>query len=174
MRRSRLLLVAVSCALVAACSWKPGFINEYKIDIQQGNIVSQDMVDKLRPGMSRSQSRFVLGTPMIQDTFHPDRWDYVYTIQPGGGRRLQERETLFFNSDEQLSGLTGDFVPGMGDDAVILSESTTTTIDEKVIEEPASQTPAKPGSLEEQLQIEVDSAEVIEVPTPEPLEATPQ
>ncbi len=146
----------------------------YKIDIQQGNIVSQDMVDKLRPGMSRSQSRFVLGTPLIQDTFHPGRWDYVYTIQPGGGRRLQERETLLFNDAEQLTGLSGDFVPGMGDDAVILSESTTTTIDEKIIQDPAQQTPAKPGSLEEQLQIEVDSAEVIEVPTPEPLEVTPQ
>lgn len=146
----------------------------YKIDIQQGNIVSQDMVDKLRPQMSRSQSRFVLGTPMIQDTFHPDRWDYVYTIQPGGGKRLQERETLLFNNAEQLSGLSGDFVPGMGDDAVILSESTTTTIDEKAIKPAAAQKPAKPGSLEEQLQIEVDSTEVIEVPEPQPLESTPQ
>lgn len=146
----------------------------YKIDIQQGNIVTQDMVDKLRPSMSRSQSRFVLGTPMIQDTFHPGRWDYIYTIQPGGGSRLQEGETLFFNDAEQLSGLSGDFVPGMGDDAVILSESSSTTIDEKDVPRPATQTPAKPGSLEEQLQIEVDNTEVIEVPTPQPLEETPQ
>ena len=145
----------------------------YKIDIQQGNIVSQDMVDKLRPNMSRSQSRFVMGTPMIQDTFHPGRWDYVYTIQPGGGSRLQERETLMFNEQEQLSGLSGDFVPGMGDDAVILSESTTTTIDEKEIPVPASDKPAKPGSLEEQLQIEVDSTEVIEAPVTTPLEEDP-
>ena len=145
----------------------------YKIDIQQGNIVSQDMVDKLRPGMSRSQSHFALGTPLIQDTFHPDRVDYVYTIQPGGGSRLQERETLFFNSEEQLSGLSGDFVPGMGDEAVILSESTITTIDEKAVTPKKEQT-AKPGSLEEQLQIEVDTTEVIDVPTPEPLEESPQ
>ena len=144
----------------------------YKIDIQQGNIVSQDMVDMLRPEMSRSQSRFVLGTPMIQDTFHPGRWDYVYTIQPGGGKRLQERETLFFNDAEQLSGLSGDFVPGMGDDAVILSESSTTIIDEKVIEPTQPQKTAEPGSLEEPLQIEVDSAEVIEVPTPQPLDTS--
>lgn len=142
----------------------------YKIDIQQGNIVTQDMVDKLRPGMSRSQSRFALGTPMIQDTFHPDRWDYIYTIQPGGGRRLQEGEALFFSNDEQLSGLSGDFVPGMGDDATILSESTITTIDEKAVKQPAQQQAAKPGSLEEQLQIEVDQTEVIETPTVQPLE----
>jgi outer membrane protein assembly factor BamE len=142
----------------------------YKIDIQQGNIVSQDMVDKLRPGMSRSQSRFVLGTPLIQDTFHPGRWDYVYTIQPAGGTRLQERETLLFNDAEQLSGLNGDFVPGMGEDAVILSESTITTIDEKITRQPDVQQPAKPGSLEETLQIEVDSAEVIAVPIPESIE----
>ena len=145
----------------------------YKVDIQQGNIVSQDMVDKLRPNMSRSQSRFVMGTPMIQDTFHPGRWDYVYTIQPGGGRRLQERETLMFNEQEQLSGLSGDFVPGMGGDAVIVSESTITTIDEKEIPAPASDKPAKPGSLEEQLQIEVDSTEVIEAPVTIPLEEDP-
>lgn len=146
----------------------------YKIDIQQGNIVSQDMVDKLQPDMTRSQSRFVMGSALIQDTFHPNRWDYVYTIQPGGGSRLQERATLFFNEQEQLSGLSGDFVPGMGDNAVIISESTTTTIDEKVIPAPTSDTPAKPGSLEEQLQIEVDSTEVIAVPAPAPLEEDPQ
>jgi outer membrane protein assembly factor BamE len=120
--------------------------------------------------MSRSQSHFALGTALIQDTFHPGRLDYVYTIQPGGGSRLQERETLFFNDAEQLSGLNGDFVPGMGDDAVILSESTITTIDEKAVTPPAQEQAAKPGSLEEQLQIEVDTTEVIEVPTPEPLE----
>lgn len=145
----------------------------YKIDIQQGNIVTQDMVDKLRPGMSRSQSHFALGTPLIQDTFHPERADYVYTIQPGGGSRLQERLTLFFNDDDQLTGLSGDFVPGMGDEAVILSESTITTIDEKTVT-PAKEQPAEPGSLEEQLQIEVDTTEVISVPAPEPLEGIPQ
>lgn len=169
MQNSKRLLTLISLMGVTALA---GCV--YKIDIQQGNIVTQDMVDKLRPEMSRSQSRFVLGTAMIQDTFHPGRWDYIYTIQPGGGKRLQERETLLFNDTEQLSGLSGDFVPGMGDDAVILSESSTTTIEEKEIKPAATQKLAKPGSLEEQLQIEVDNAEVIEVPTPQPLEATPQ
>ena len=146
----------------------------YKIDIQQGNIVTQDMVDKLRPSMSRSQSRFVLGTPMIQDTFHPGRWDYIYTIQPGGGTRLQERESLLFSNDEKLAGLSGDFMPGMSRDAVLLNKETNTIIDERIIDTPNQQNPAKPGTLEEQIQIEIDSAEVISVPTPEPLDTSPQ
>ena len=75
MRRSRLLLVAVSCALVAACSWKPGFINEYKIDIQQGNVLTQEMVAQLKPGQTKDQVRFVLGSPMVADIFHQQRWD---------------------------------------------------------------------------------------------------
>jgi len=169
MQNTRRLLSLISLIGVTALA---GCV--YKIDIQQGNIVTQDMVDKLRPGMSRSQSHFALGTALIQDTFHPNRWDYIYTIQPGGGKRLQEQETLFFSDAEQLSGLSGDFVPGMGDQAVILSDSTITTIDEKAVEQPVQQEKAKPGSLEEQLQIEVDTTEVIEVPTPEPLEETPQ
>lgn len=172
MQNTKRLLTCLSLLGLSAltgCSF-PGV---YKIDIQQGNIVTQDMVDMLEPGMNRSQSRFVMGTPLITDTFHPERWDYVYTIQPGGGRRLQERQTLQFNGEEQLSGLSGDFMPGMSRDAVILGKESSTTIDEKIIETP-SQTPGKPGSLEEQIQIEVDSAEVIEVPTPEPLETSPQ
>jgi outer membrane protein assembly factor BamE len=168
MQKTKRLLSLISLIGVTALA---GCV--YKIDIQQGNIVTQDMVDKLRPGMSRSQSNFAMGTPLIQDTFHPGRLDYVYTIQPGGGSRQQERETLFFNNDEQLSGLSGDFVPGMGDEAVILSESTITTIDEKAVT-PAKEQAAKPGSLEEQLQIEVDTTEVIDVPTPTPLEDMPQ
>jgi len=161
-QRQMLILGLFSMLGVSGCA-------VYKIDVQQGNIIEQDMVDLLQPGMSRSQARFVMGTALITDTFHPQRWDYVYTIQPGGGTRQQEGMALLFNANEQLSGLSGDFVPGVSRSAEILGESTTTTIDEKIIEAPATQTPAKPGSLEEQIQIEVDSAEVIDVPDPEPL-----
>ena len=59
--------------LLSACFLKP-----YKIDVQQGNFLDQEMVAKLKPGMTRSQVRFLLGTPLIADPFHPDRWDYVY------------------------------------------------------------------------------------------------
>ena len=91
MRRSRLLLVAASSALIAACSYKPSFINEYKIDIQQGNVLTQEMVAQLKPGMTRDQVRFVLGTPLLADVFHADRWDYIYRFRPGKGGSLRMR-----------------------------------------------------------------------------------
>jgi outer membrane protein assembly factor BamE len=144
----------------------------YKIDVQQGNIVSQDMVDLLQPGMTRSQARFVMGTALITDTFHPERWDYVYTLQPGGGTRLQEGQTLLFNQAEQLSGLSGDFMPGMSRSAAILGDTTPTSVAPTAAQPPAAQQPARPGSLEEQIQSEVDSAEVLQAPTPEPLDST--
>ena len=62
--------------LLSGCSYIPTL--PYKIDIQQGNVVTEEMVEKLKPGMSRSQVRFVLGTPLITDVFHADRWDYFY------------------------------------------------------------------------------------------------
>src|SRR5690606_5446845 len=95
MQNTKSLLTSLSLAgllALAGCSF-PGV---YKIDIQQGNVVTQDMVDQLRPGMTRSQVRYIMGNPLITDTFHADRWDYLYSIQPGGGERLQERISLNF------------------------------------------------------------------------------
>ncbi|TCK04898.1 outer membrane protein assembly factor BamE [Marinobacterium mangrovicola] len=97
--------------LVSACSEFPGV---YKIDIPQGNVVTQEMIDQLRPGMTQSQVRYIMGTPLITDTFSPDRWDYLYSFKPGGGDRVQERVSLNF-TDGKLSGLSGDFRPGAGD-----------------------------------------------------------
>lgn len=86
------------------------FPGVYKIDIQQGNIITQEMVDQLRPGMTKRQVIFVMGTPLVRDPFNQDRWDYVYSYQPGGGVRGQERITMFFE-DDLLTSFTGDFVP---------------------------------------------------------------
>lgn len=86
------------------------FPGVYKIGIPQGNIITQEMVDQLRPGMTKRQVIFVMGTPLVRDPFHQDRWDYVYSYQPGGGVRGQERLTVFFEND-QLVRFTGDFVP---------------------------------------------------------------
>jgi outer membrane protein assembly factor BamE len=88
----------------------PGIPGVYKIDVQQGNIVTQDMIDQLRPGMTKQQVQFVMGTPLILDTFAPDRWDYVYSIQPGGKKRKQKSVSLFFEND-QLTHFVGDFIP---------------------------------------------------------------
>ena len=86
------------------------FPGVYKIGIPQGNIITQDMVDQLRPGMTKRQVIFVMGTPLVRDPFHQDRWDYIYSYQPGGGTRGQEGITVFFE-DDQLVRFTGDFVP---------------------------------------------------------------
>jgi outer membrane protein assembly factor BamE len=72
----------------------------YRIDIQQGNEVTQDMLNKLKPDMTKSQVSYIMGTPLVIDTFHPDRWDYIYSFHPGNGTREQRRITLFFVEDK--------------------------------------------------------------------------
>jgi outer membrane protein assembly factor BamE len=62
--------------LLAGCSSVPSLL--YKIDIQQGNVITHEMLEKIKPGMTRAQVRFVLGSPVISDAFHGNRWDYVY------------------------------------------------------------------------------------------------
>ena len=107
---------AVSAVLVAACQGgMPSLpmlpsLSAYRINIQQGNFVTQDMVAKLQPGMTRSQVRFVLGTPLVTDVFHPDRWDYVYRFEKGGKLIEQRRIVAVFNEDKLLR-IEGDVVP---------------------------------------------------------------
>lgn len=99
-------------ALLSACGsiGSLEFPGVYKISIPQGNIITQTMVDRLQPGMTKRQVIFVMGTPLVRDPFHQDRWDYIYSFQPGGGVRGQERVTVHF-VDDQLVSFTGDFVP---------------------------------------------------------------
>ena len=93
----------------------PG-LTPHKIDIQQGNYVTQDMVSKLKPGMSRSQVRFALGTPLIADPFHPDRWDYIYVLQKKGKVQEQRRIVVVFQ-DDKLARVEGDVTPAREDAA---------------------------------------------------------
>lgn len=86
------------------------FPGAYKIDIQQGNVITQEMINQLRPGMTRAQVQYVMGTPLVEDTFNRDRWDYVYSLQPGGKEREQKTVTLLFDND-QLSSIQGDLRP---------------------------------------------------------------
>jgi outer membrane protein assembly factor BamE len=80
------------------------------MDVQQGNLVTQEMVSQLQPGMDRQKVRYIMGTPLIVDVFHQDRWDYYYSFRPGGGELEQRRVTLFFDSD-RLARIEGDVVP---------------------------------------------------------------
>jgi outer membrane protein assembly factor BamE len=102
-------LMLVACGNVSSFRF-PGV---YRIDIPQGNIITQEMVDQLRPGLTKRQVNFILGTPLVRDTFNQDRWDYVYSYQPGGGERLQERLTVFFE-DGMLTRFEGDFTQSPG------------------------------------------------------------
>lgn len=112
-RRLTRILAIVTLALgLIGCGFlgSVDFPGVYKIGIPQGNIITQDMVDQLRPGMTKRQVIFVMGTPLVRDPFHQDRWDYIYSYQPGGGERGQERLSVFFENDLLVS-FTGDFVP---------------------------------------------------------------
>jgi outer membrane protein assembly factor BamE len=108
--RKAWLMVVSSCLLLGGCGSVNSFSfpGVYRIDIPQGNIITQELVDQLRPGLSKRQVTFILGTPLIRDTFDQDRWDYVYSFQPGGGERVQEKLTVYFEND-QLVRLGGDF-----------------------------------------------------------------
>lgn len=72
----------------------------YRIDIRQGNSLEAEVVDSLRLGMTKQQVIFLLGTPLIQDPFHRNRWDYAYTFQPGGGKMSRQNLSLYFEGDE--------------------------------------------------------------------------
>lgn len=99
------VLVLTSCTTIA--THIPGV---YAIDVDQGNIIDQEMIDQLRPEMNKRQVLYVLGTPLLVDVFHKDRWDYIYSVQPGSEDRMQKRITLFFKGDN-LMGVQGDFRP---------------------------------------------------------------
>ena len=100
-----------SLLLLSSCGFVPQIpgVKPYRIDIQQGNYISQDMVAQLKPGMSKEQVRLALGTPLLTDIFHADRWDYVYWREKPGAKREQRKLTVFFE-DGKLTRLDGDGV----------------------------------------------------------------
>jgi outer membrane protein assembly factor BamE len=80
----------------------------YRQPIEQGNIITQDMVDQLKPGMSRSQVEYIMGTSLLKDSFNEHRWDYVYTLRKSDLSREQKELTVFFDGDK-MKYFTGDF-----------------------------------------------------------------
>ncbi|MDO8959557.1 MAG: outer membrane protein assembly factor BamE [Rhodocyclaceae bacterium] len=107
---TRILLLGLP--LLTACSNTPevtSYLTPYRVDVRQGNYVTQDMVARLKPGMNREQVRFALGTPLVADMFHADRWDYVYRFQPGRGEAQSRRLVVFFE-DGKLVRVGGDVV----------------------------------------------------------------
>jgi len=118
MRRSsirNLALAALAAGFVAGCGYVPRIpgVTPYRIEIQQGNYISQEMTAQLKPGMTKEQVRFILGTPMVTDIFHSDRWDYVYWRESPAGAREQRKLTVLFEQG-QLARVDGDVVPSGG------------------------------------------------------------
>jgi len=96
----RNILVLFILLLLSSCGRVTGPFSVYKMDIRQGNLVTADMREKLKLGMSRQQVRYVLGTPMVNDAFHGNRWDYIYMLEHRGKRTEHQRLTVYFEGDE--------------------------------------------------------------------------
>jgi outer membrane protein assembly factor BamE len=117
-------LTVLACVVLTACgsmkSMSSGlsdskinpvnWITPYKIEIVQGNFVSKEQVELLKPGMPRAQVREVLGTPLLASVFHADRWDYVFTLKRQNSEPQALRLTVFFKNDV-LERFEGDAMP---------------------------------------------------------------
>lgn len=101
--------------LIGGCGYFQ-FPGVYKLYIQQGNIVTEEMVDQLQVGMTKRQVRYVMGTPLIEDTFHTDRWDYLWSLKDPRGKIEKQTFTVYFDGDN-LSRFEGDYKKGPVQDA---------------------------------------------------------
>jgi outer membrane protein assembly factor BamE len=97
---------ALAAVLAGGCSSWPsssdsvlGLVSPYRIDIQQGNVITQEQLARVKPGMNRLQVRDVLGSPLLTDVFHSDRWDYIFTLRQSGRESQRRNVVLVFNGD---------------------------------------------------------------------------
>lgn len=120
-----ILAIAASLTLVSCTTILTNLPGVYTIDVQQGNMVDQDMIDQLRPSMSKRQVIYIMGSPMLTDVFHQNRWDYIYSARLEGKDAEQKRISLIFDND-QLIGVQGDFKPST---VPVIKPSTETTVD---------------------------------------------
>jgi len=126
MSKSHLSLTLFASLALSACTTiLDNFPGIYTLEIQQGNIIEQAMVDQLRPGMSKRQVLYIMGSPMLTDYFHQKRWDYVYYDKQSGEDKQQKHISLFFNND-QVVAVQGDFKPNT--DAVVKKPKETTIV----------------------------------------------
>ena len=151
----QLLIPALLLSLLAGCSSVN--IGPHRIDVQQGNALDQENVARLKPGLNRSQVRFLLGTPLVVDPFRNDRWDYVYVHHKAGRLAEQKRVTLFFQGDV-LVRIEGDLPPPAErapepkpvsqpapPPAPALASQPATQTTAEAAPQPAAQTPPKPA-----------------------------
>lgn len=123
--RSLLFPLFIACStLIVGCGSSVPIIRPFKMDIQQGNVVTSKMLLQLRPGMTKSQVKFIMGTPLVIDSFHTNRWDYFYQLRQAGKIVEQRRVILDFEKDV-LARVRGDVVPqgtSGADTGVVLSK----------------------------------------------------
>lgn len=98
---SRSILIATLAALLAGCAMADGFtLRPYRMNIQQGNFLQMEDVEQIKVGMTRSQVRFLIGTPMVADPFNVERWDYVFFFKVGRTRKeISSNMTVWFEDD---------------------------------------------------------------------------
>ena len=107
---TRPIAVAAIILVMAATLTSCALPRVYKVTVQQGNVITQQMVDDLKPGMTREQVAYVMGEPVIKNPFDQDRWDYVYTLRVPGVVNDRMKMSLFF-TDGLLSHFVGDLAP---------------------------------------------------------------
>lgn len=142
MRKLLIFITALATAVSAGCSSfsdsmssvadaVPNALDRapfiYRPTIQQGNVVKQEQVNELQPGMSKRQVKFLLGSPMINDVFHANRWDYAYTIGVGSRPHEIRRTTVFFE-DDRLVRITGDMRPQPESERVEVKKEVVVTV----------------------------------------------
>ena len=101
-----------------------GCFSSYRVEIQQGNVISAEQIEKLTPGTPRDEVRFILGTPLIEDPFHAQRWDYFYSLDPAKGEKVTQYRLSIWFEDEKIArtlvegaGLPGAIQPDLEEDS---------------------------------------------------------
>ena len=95
----KVITLLLSVLVLSSCS----IPRLFQVVISQGNLVDQEMLDKLEIGMTESQVKFVMGTPLISDTFHPNRWDYFTSVTQGENSYTNQKITLYFKDNKLVS-----------------------------------------------------------------------
>ena len=93
------LLILIVCGLASIVTGCSNYIPAYKIDVQQGNILTQEDIDQIKIGMDKDKIQYIIGSPTITDPFHEDRWDYAYSLKPGWGDLEKKNITLYFENN---------------------------------------------------------------------------
>ena len=114
MLRAAAFAALASAALLAGCGVPRALgVAPYRIEVQQGNFVSQDMVAQLKEGMSKEQVRQIMGTPLLTDIFHAERWDYFYSRESSNGKKEKRQLAVFFQ-DGKMTRVDGVAAPAPG------------------------------------------------------------